>query len=115
MPITTQCAEAGKATRFQKGQFTREKSPKWKGGYYFLKYGITYEDYDRMLLQQNGVCAICGTPPKKNRLAVDHCHKTKKVRGLLCFRCNYGLNWFQDNPERFTRASAYLKGELLCH
>lgn len=54
-------------------------------------YGITIEDYDRMLEEQGGRCEICGRLPKKLSLAVDHNHKTGKVRGLLCMRCNRRL------------------------
>jgi hypothetical protein len=52
------------------------------------KYGIDIETYERMLRAQDGVCAICRRPPKTVRLNVDHDHKTGRVRGLLCFRCN---------------------------
>jgi hypothetical protein len=52
---------------------------------------MTVEQYDRMFKAQKGVCAICGRPPKTVRLAVDHNHKTGKVRGLLCFRCNFRI------------------------
>jgi len=52
------------------------------------KYGLTIEDYERIFKTQNGVCAICGNPPKKRALAVDHHHKTLIVRGLLCWTCN---------------------------
>lgn len=51
-------------------------------------YGITIEDYNRILKEQSGKCAVCGKPPKTMRLAVDHCHKTGKIRGLLCSYCN---------------------------
>ena len=51
-------------------------------------YGITSEDYDRLLAHQGGKCAICRKPPGRIRLAVDHCHRAKKVRGLLCAYCN---------------------------
>jgi hypothetical protein len=52
-------------------------------------YGITPEDYDAMLTQQNGRCAACRNGPREGRpLCVDHCHKTKAVRGLLCDSCN---------------------------
>jgi len=54
-------------------------------------YGITEAQYEAILAQQNGVCAICFRPPKKLRLGVDHDHKTGRVRGLLCFRCNHRL------------------------
>ena len=53
--------------------------------------GVTDEDYARMLDAQGGGCAICGNPPRSRRLHVDHDHRTGKVRGLLCFRCNRGL------------------------
>ena len=53
--------------------------------------GVTPEEYDRLLAEQDGGCAICGNPPKTRRLHVDHNHRTAKVRGLLCFRCNRGL------------------------
>lgn len=52
---------------------------------------LTVDDYDLLLKRQGGVCAICGKPPKKTRLAVDHDHKTGKVRGLLCFYCNFRI------------------------
>jgi hypothetical protein len=62
------------------------------------RYGITAAEYDRMFAEQHGVCAICGKPadatqPKHwgRKLAVDHCHDTGKVRGLLCFSCNTGV------------------------
>lgn len=54
------------------------------------KYGIdiTEEEYAHKLEEQGGVCAICGFPPVSKRLSVDHCHRSKKVRGLLCYHCN---------------------------
>lgn len=54
-------------------------------------YGITIEDYDRMLEEQGGLCAICRNPPITYRLAVDHDHDTGAVRGLLCPPCNRAL------------------------
>lgn len=71
--------------------------------------GITEEKYEEMLIIQGGVCAICGFPPKKIRLAVDHDHKTNKIRGLLCFRCNYGLGWWSNNSDRLITAATYLE------
>lgn len=55
------------------------------------KYGISPEQFDEMMEKQKGGCAICGNPPKKLRLNIDHNHKTKKVRGLLCHMCNRAL------------------------
>lgn len=80
---------------------------------YFLKrhYGITRADYDRMAKAQNGRCAICGDKEPGGKFTlwlVDHCHTTKRVRGLLCHRCNMGLGYFKDDPERLRAALAYL-------
>jgi Recombination endonuclease VII len=53
--------------------------------------GITDADYQALLASQGGGCAICDHPPRTRRLHVDHDHKTGKVRGLLCHRCNRAL------------------------
>jgi hypothetical protein len=52
------------------------------------RYGITPEQYDILFAAQNGRCALCPSVPKQRRLHIDHDHVTKKVRGLLCYRCN---------------------------
>ena len=72
-------------------------------------FGITVDQYNEMLAEQDGVCAICRrASPDGRRLHVDHCHKTKTVRGLLCHDCNRGLGMFRDDPENFSRAAEYL-------
>ena len=63
-----------------------------------INYGITAEVYDAMFKHQNGVCKICKQTERgryKN-LAVDHCHKTGNIRGLLCRRCNLGLAYLEN-------------------
>ena len=75
-------------------------------------YGITQIDYDRMLLDQDGCCAICGSPSpgRGNKyFSVDHDHVTNKVRQLLCDPCNNGLGRFKDNLEVMRKAIAYLE------
>lgn len=72
-------------------------------------YGLTERDYQDLLRKQNGVCAICKTKPDAQRLFVDHCHSTKKVRGLLCHFCNIGIGNLKDNPERLRAAATYLE------
>ena len=57
---------------------------------------------------KTGKCAICNSTED---LKIDHCHKTKKIRGLLCSRCNLGIGLFDDNPERLTQAAKYVLGE----
>ena len=79
---------------------------------YFLKgaYGITSEYYYQMLKEQNGVCKICGGVNKNGySLYIDHCHKTNKVRGLLCHNCNLLLGYSKDAPELLQKTIDYLK------
>lgn len=70
-------------------------------------YGITKEELKELLLNANGICDICKRPPTR-WLVVDHCHKTKKVRGILCEQCNTALGLFADNPEFLQSAINYL-------
>jgi hypothetical protein len=72
------------------------------------QYGISLEEYDAMLKRQGGACAICRKRPTE-RLCVDHCHVTRKVRGLLCRQCNFGLGHFRDDPDLVEAAAAYLR------
>ena len=77
-----------------------------------IKYGIDLNQYEKLFEEQNGKCKICGTkkPGRKGvkRFAVDHCHKTKKVRGLLCMACNTAIGLLNENPILFDKAKHYL-------
>lgn len=79
---------------------------------YALKstYGLTIEQYDSILENQNNCCAICktDTPSGKGRFHVDHCHDTKKVRGLLCHHCNLALGNFKDDIPTLLNAIEYI-------
>lgn len=71
-------------------------------------FGISLTEYNDLLLAQDNRCAICRTTCKSGRqLAVDHCHVTGHVRGLLCMNCNRGLGWFQENPDLLLAAATY--------
>lgn len=73
-------------------------------------FGLTIEQYDVMLKDQNNCCYICeGKEKTKRSLAVDHCHKTGKVRGLLCTKCNQGIGHLNDNIEYLKKAIEYLE------
>ena len=74
------------------------------------KYGITLEDFELMLENQNHTCKICATnkPLGVGTWKVDHCHTTGKVRGLLCNNCNLGLGNFKDNAAVLASAIKYL-------
>ena len=80
---------------------------------YKSKYNITLDDYNLMIKNQNGCCAICKIHFSKNNraLSVDHCHVTNIVRGLLCNNCNLGIAYFQDKILLLENAIKYLKND----
>ncbi len=76
------------------------------------RYGITLAEYNVMLSEQKGNCAICGdhyTETSKSRLCVDHDHDTLKVRQLLCASCNSGLGHFRESLDVLLSAMSYLQ------
>ena len=72
-------------------------------------YGITPEKYMEMFNVQKGRCKICGKKQKERQLGIDHCHKTKKVRGLLCISCNLGIGHLRDSAKLLKEAIKYLE------
>jgi hypothetical protein len=76
--------------------------------HYHLKhrYGIGADEFDELVRQQGGVCAICG---RENPEHVDHDHDTGEVRGILCFNCNGGLGQFRDSIDALRAAASYLE------
>lgn len=88
-----------------------------RNNYYKREYGITYEQYLILFSSREGKCDICKTVCEpsgpeltniKNVLAVDHCHKTGRVRGLLCQTCNQGMGLFKDDIDLLVSAHVYL-------
>ena len=82
---------------------------------YRRSHGASLEDYDRLFIQQRGLCAICQQPEmfigrwgQVRRLCVDHDHLTGKVRGLLCNTCNKMIAGAKDNPLLLANAITYL-------
>ena len=80
-------------------------------------YGLSPEQYNEWLVRQNGVCAICRQPESAidrrtrvlRHLAVDHNHRTGKIRGLLCSRCNPAVGYVQEDPLRARALAGYLE------
>src|ERR1035437_5779833 len=77
-------------------------------------YGITLDEVTQIIDKQEGKCAICGKHQDElnKALVIDHNHKTEKVRGLLCNKCNMGLGHFYDDIELLSQAIAYLRNNL---
>lgn len=118
------CVECGKAIPEMRGNakwcsqrcansFRRRERPEIRMRHELKKkYGLTIEDYELMLNAQGGACAICGSDQVRGfgkRMAVDHCHDTGKVRGILCGNCNRGIGNFAHDPELLEAASRYLR------
>src|SRR5690606_33401686 len=74
------------------------------------RFGLSRDDFDRMMDAQYGECCICHRPAEESskRLAIDHDHETGRVRGLLCQKCNCALGLFRDDPGIVMAAAVYL-------
>jgi hypothetical protein len=110
------CVKHGETLRYASGgqciPCHRERAKaRHHSGAYLKKYGITREDYERMLADQGGRCLLCHTDKCEDggKLCVDHDHATGKVRGLLCRACNLMVGNSGDSPERLRLAAAYLE------
>src|SRR5882762_8087171 len=80
------------------------------------RYGISAADYDRMVAEQDGLCAVCKKPPTRGntrahwdgKLCIDHCHDTGRIRGLLCNDCNLAVGYGRTE-ENLRAAADYLR------
>jgi len=96
-----------KIRRYQQRPEVRRKRNIRKREYKMLKvYNITQSEFDEIIINQHGKCAIC--QKQLIKACIDHCHKTSKVRGILCRNCNLGLGLLEDNVEILQSAIKYL-------
>jgi hypothetical protein len=99
--------------RIRKNKWHQSESGKLSSANTKLKrrFGITLEQFNEMYISQNGKCLICDATESAlgHRLAVDHCHITGKIRGLLCKSCNVGIGHLNDSIETLKRAIKYLE------
>lgn len=120
----TSCHRAASKEWAEKNKkVVKKRSDKWykkfkirhKNNTLLRKYGITVEQYNEMLVKQNGKCKICdnaqlsGNQWGRYNLVVDHCHKTNIVRGLLCSSCNRGIGLMKESINSFKNAIIYLE------
>jgi hypothetical protein len=95
--------------------FNKARKEKNRNIYYKKRYGIDLQEYNQLLISQNNKCAICKIDENEIKhgrntyFAVDHCHKTGKVRGLLCYKCNSVLGFVNDNIDNLVNAIKYLE------
>lgn len=104
LPINPKAVRVYKTNPEQREKYktTGTKARLWR------LYRLTPEDYNKILLQQKGACAVCGKLPGRIRLAVDHDHKTGRIRGLLCWPCNHALGVLRDSQEMVLKLGNYL-------
>ena len=76
----------------------------------FKTYGLEPHEHQKLLAQQNGVCAICKETGRA--LCVDHCHRTGRVRALLCGHCNSAIGFLRESPLLARAAATYLEQQL---
>lgn len=75
-------------------------------------YKTTFKEVVQMIEDQNNQCAIClkeFDSEDRHAINIDHCHKTGRVRGILCQTCNRGLGQFKDNVDILNSAIKYLE------
>lgn len=98
----------------EKRSGTPARQASWRRANIKRVFGITVEDYDRMLIEQGGRCAGCGSDTRgRGHFDIDHCHDTGRVRGLLCYQCNSALGFAEDSVDRLTDLIAYLMERAL--
>lgn len=73
-------------------------------------YGLSHEEFEQLLEKQGGACPGCDAALIETTACVDHCHKTGRVRGLLCRKCNLSAGHANDDPDTLRRLAAYLEG-----
>lgn len=78
---------------------------------YKQRYGISWEEKLEMIKEQNGICLICSSLllEEGNTTCIDHCHKTNKIRGIICGHCNSLLGYAKDDVTILQSAINYLK------
>ena len=113
---TNQCRECDRAyhrERYRAVGRSTKRDPKREQEYHRERtYGISAEQYKRMLEDANHLCEICGRDPvevSKRGACIDHCHETGKVRGILCGPCNTGIGNLRDDPAVLRKALEYLE------
>lgn len=108
-------------SRMKRPGITSERYASMRKWTLYKKYGLTDEEFEGLLNEQEGKCKICGesttawwTGKANGGLTVDHHHECGKVRGLLCSHCNAALGYFKDDIQRLEMAIIYLKNVRCC-
>ena len=108
--------EFNKNSRYREGYYKHCKKCHYtvygRPRHFVYSYGLTEEDFNTLLKKQEYKCFCCSKEHKEHkseRLFVDHCHTTGKIRGLLCHHCNFALGAAKDNIETLKNLIKYLE------
>lgn len=116
--VRSECKSCEKKRRLVRYRHAKKHNPEKRRSVVLKnKYGITFDEYVRMLGAQGGGCGICGTltpGASKKHFSVDHDHKTGKIRGILCHGCNAGLGMFREDELSLASAINYLEKHKSC-
>ena len=99
-----ECDRCINISLLREGLTTRAEIKKYSDIY--RKYGLNKKEYNSLVKKQAGRCKICGDTPKT--FMTDYCHKTGKVRGLLCSSCNTALGCLKENPDNIRKLLRYV-------
>ena len=117
--VCTKCSDEKPATADYFGytklntfqSWCRDCMNEYLRNYHFIsRFGITREERNNLIRQQNGLCAIC---QRKKKLGVDHNHKTKSIRGMLCNSCNAWIANIREDLKLVKRAYKYLQKDQI--
>lgn len=100
-------AKCKQCTTTENKEWVENNKDKKKNSHYRRTYGISYSEVIHRHSVVNNKCEVCAE--EKELLAVDHCHTTGKVRGLLCMRCNLLLGKIEENKDIIFKLFNYLK------
>lgn len=98
-----------KSAQYKLTHNTEKRKRSRRNNHLIKNFGLSIESYEKLLKMQKGVCAICLQVCSTGKeLAVDHCHSTGRIRGLLCTKCNMGIGFLDDDIKLLTSAIKYL-------
>ena len=102
------CSKLCSSALYRRTRISSDKKRDYRRRY---TYGVTPDDWSRMWTEQEGLCKICPKPLglDDGSYAIDHCHDSGLVRGILCRECNLGLGYFKDSPELLRLAAQYVE------
>lgn len=113
--ICCRCNHEKKLSEFTIAKKTKDGRHSWckecqSYNHRSIKYNLDKDNITKILKRQRNKCSICGL--KLDKYAIDHDHKTGKVRGILCTKCNTGLGHFKDNLTFLLKACLYLQDKI---